>query len=313
MDTRILEYFVTVAQENNLSRAAEKLYISQPALSQRIKALEQEVGAPLLRRQGNRISLTEAGIIFFNGAQSALYVKNQAYQQLQMLRERTPDSFCCLLQPELLPDFEETIQPAFERKFPSVALRLRRAVPDIMEDYLLGGLAQAACLLAARPTHPELEYHVLCTEELVLALAADHPWGRAHDEDLAVELGEFAHQTFLLSTSGTVYRELEKGMLQLHHFAPLNHRIVREREAMRQMVRDGVGVALLLRSEAQADPGLRFYRLAPTLPAYHVLAHSKSLPATEALGGLIGLLEHAQPGQPALPAEPAFGAGSTIE
>lgn len=290
MDTRILEYFVTAARENNLSRAAEKLFISQPALSQRIKKLEDEVGAPLFYREGNRLSLTEAGIVFFNGAQSALYVKEQAYQQMKMLREQASDFMHCLVQPELLPDFEERVQPLFERNHPSVSLRVRRAAPDIMEDYLLGGLAQFACFLTDRPAHPVLEYHVFHTEELVLAMAVDFPWGAEHGGEHAANLNDFSHQTSLFSAGNSIYREFEKTMLQLHGFTPLDRRVVRERAALLQMVRDGVGVALLLRSEAQADPELRFYRLVPTLPVYHVLAHNKNLPETETVQGLVDLL-----------------------
>lgn len=290
MDTRILEYFVTAAQENSLSRAAEKLFISQPALSQRIKKLEEAVGVPLFHRQGNRISLTEAGVVFFNGAQSALYVKEQAYRQMRMLREQTADSIHCLLQPELLPDFEDRVQPLFGQNHPSAVLRVRRVEPDIMEDYLLGGLAQFACFLTDRPTHSALKYHVLRTEEIVLALAADSPWGTEHGGKHTTNLNDFSHQTCLFSASNSVYRGLEETMLQLHSFTPLNRRVVRERSALRQMVRDGIGVALLLCSEAQTDPELRFYRLAPTLPVYYVLAHSKSLPETETMQRLIDLL-----------------------
>ena len=90
MDTRIFEYFIEIARENSLSAAAEKLYISQPALSQRLKQLEKELGTPLFERSGNRLSLTKAGVIFLNGAQSVLYVKEQAYQQIETIRSQSP-------------------------------------------------------------------------------------------------------------------------------------------------------------------------------------------------------------------------------
>ena len=134
------------------------------------------------------------------------------------------------------------------------------------------------------------EYSFLQTEELVLALAADSPWERTCNGSPAANLNDFSHQTCLFSAGNSVYRKLEKTMLQLHGFTPLDRRVVRERAALLQMVRDGVGVALLLHSEAEGDPELRFYRLVPTLPVYHVLAHNKNLPETETVRGLIELL-----------------------
>lgn len=85
MDTRIYEYFIEIARESSLSRAAENLYISQPALSQRLKQLEDEIGTPLFDRSGNKLSLTKAGVIFLNGAQSIVYIKEQAYQRIRDL------------------------------------------------------------------------------------------------------------------------------------------------------------------------------------------------------------------------------------
>ena len=64
MDTKILEYVIAIAEEKNLSKAAERLYLSQPALSQRLKKLEDELGTPLFLREKNGLSITDAGRIY---------------------------------------------------------------------------------------------------------------------------------------------------------------------------------------------------------------------------------------------------------
>ena len=72
MELRLLRYFVAVAEELNVSRAAERLHTSQPSLSQQVKRLEQIVGTPLFRREKYHLQLTEAGRVFLEHAQSIL-------------------------------------------------------------------------------------------------------------------------------------------------------------------------------------------------------------------------------------------------
>ena len=68
MDTRILEYFLAVAREENITRAAGILRVSQPSLSRQIMQLEEEIGKPLLIRGSKNVSLTPEGLLFKNRA-----------------------------------------------------------------------------------------------------------------------------------------------------------------------------------------------------------------------------------------------------
>src|SRR5688572_27169959 len=83
MELRQLRYFVAVAETGNISRAAKKLFLTQPALSRQIKALEEEAGQCLLERQAHSIRLTQAGQVLFQEARSLL---KQADQVLETVR-----------------------------------------------------------------------------------------------------------------------------------------------------------------------------------------------------------------------------------
>jgi len=78
MELRLLRYFVAVAEELNFTRAAERLHIAQPSLSQQVRQLEAEIGAPLFLRDKHRLELTEAGRIFLRESRNILNYTNHA-------------------------------------------------------------------------------------------------------------------------------------------------------------------------------------------------------------------------------------------
>src|SRR5437868_3451416 len=78
VELRHLRYFVAVAETENVSRAALRLHVSQPALSRQIRDLEDELGIPLLERSAKSVRLTDAGRVFLNEARTVLQRANQA-------------------------------------------------------------------------------------------------------------------------------------------------------------------------------------------------------------------------------------------
>ncbi|EEL48058.1 MULTISPECIES: LysR family transcriptional regulator [Bacillus cereus group] len=83
MDIRQLRYFFTIAQEGQITRAAKKLHMAQPPLSQQLKLLEQELGVLLLERNGRQLELTEAGSVLFKKAQEILYQFDETISEVK--------------------------------------------------------------------------------------------------------------------------------------------------------------------------------------------------------------------------------------
>jgi len=84
MELRQLRYFVAVAEEGNISRAAQKIFLTQPALSRQIKALEEDLGQPLLERQAHSIRLTGAGEILLHEARDLLSRADQLVERIRL-------------------------------------------------------------------------------------------------------------------------------------------------------------------------------------------------------------------------------------
>lgn len=102
MTFQTLDYIIAIAEERSISRAADRLLISQPALSRQLKRLEDQLDAKLFVREHNEMRLTDAGKIYVNGARSIQNIHEHALEDIHKLsqsgRARSPSSittFCC--------------------------------------------------------------------------------------------------------------------------------------------------------------------------------------------------------------------------
>src|ERR1700683_2427650 len=124
VELRHLRYFVIVAEEQNVTRAAERLHVSQPPLSRQIRDLEQELGVGLFRRTAKSLALTEAGKIFLNEARAVLLRAEKAVQTVRAVasggRGQLRVGYAPSLTVELLPQALRS----FERECPGVRVTL---------------------------------------------------------------------------------------------------------------------------------------------------------------------------------------------
>src|SRR5579884_1879409 len=174
MDLARLRVFQAVAEHGSFSRAARSLYLSQPAVTQHIQALEAELGVPLFDRLGRRIALTPAGLVLAQhvppilGAVRAAEVaaREAGGEASRVLRLGVSETLATYVLPPLLGEFL--------RRLPEAELRL--TVADSAE--LLGGLLNNTVELSfwlREAAHPQLEQRTLSAEPLVWLLPAGDP------------------------------------------------------------------------------------------------------------------------------------------
>ncbi|MDX3907208.1 MAG: LysR family transcriptional regulator [Pigmentiphaga sp.] len=179
MDLRHLRYFVAIAETGHMTRAAERLGIQQPPLSQQIKALERELGVELLRRHPRGVALTDAGRHFLREAENLL----EGYAQMRHRMARVASGQEGLLAVGFTSSaaahaFTPEVLRLYRRDYPSVEL-------DILEDNA-AGLTEAIAagrlhcgLLRVPVSRPQaLLFETLLTEPAVAALPCDHPLAR---------------------------------------------------------------------------------------------------------------------------------------
>jgi DNA-binding transcriptional LysR family regulator len=168
MELRQLQYFVAVAEELHFGRAAERLHIVQPAVSQQLRRLEQELGVRLVDRSTRRVALTPAGERFLPEARAVLAAAARARDSVgtvRTLRLGTSTGLGARL-PRLLAEFERrTGGAAIELVRVPAAARLRRVADGTLDAALVRGVTG----------HPGLRVEPVWTDPIVVALAQSHP------------------------------------------------------------------------------------------------------------------------------------------
>lgn len=177
LELRQLRYFVTVAEELHFGRAARRLHMTQPPLSQTIMALEQMLGAPLFERNRRGVALTAAGNALLPEARRLLL---QA-AGLAELVQRAAAGASGRLALAFVSSADYSVLPpslrAYRAAFPQVEITLKEATSDLQLEDLLEGRVDAGLLIPPLPdrARQELEYLPVLSEPLVLAAPAGLP------------------------------------------------------------------------------------------------------------------------------------------
>ncbi len=242
IELRHLRYFLAVAETLHFTRAAERLGIAQPPLSQQIKRLEQLVGHPLFERTTRGVKLTLAGKLLAERARGTLDRVEDDLAQVRRLGRGEEGTLTVgfpgsVMFTDVLP---QTIED-FRRQYPGVALRLRELTTSALIAALLDGSMDLALLRDGDPTQG-IELRPLMKEHFVAVLPAKHPLAKK----LQVNLAKLACEPFLLfsRSNGPLAYDRTVQCCERNGFRP---NIVQEAPQWATVVRlvaAGVGVSL---------------------------------------------------------------------
>ncbi|MET9549865.1 LysR substrate-binding domain-containing protein [Streptomyces sp. NPDC006627] len=272
MQFQQLLYFVAVAETRHFTRAAEEVHVSQPSLSQQIRALEKELGAELFSRARGNITLTDAGEALLPLARRILADADTArieVQELAQLRRgrirlgATP-SVCTGLLPEIL--------RAFHDRHPGIQLLIEEGGShDLVRELARGALDLALVVLPLPSPSPALTTVELLREDLVVVSS---PRARRRLGE-SVRIADLQGERLVMFRHGYDLRELTVAACRAAGFEPEFAVEGGEMDAVLGFVRAGLGVAVVPRMVAErSGSDLRVTRLSqPSLHRTIALAH----------------------------------------
>ncbi|KUH36819.1 MULTISPECIES: LysR family transcriptional regulator [Streptomyces] len=294
MQFQQLVYFVAVAETRHFTRAAERVHVSQPSLSQQVRALEKELGAELFSRARGNITLTDAGEALLPLARRILADADTARQEVQELvrlrrgrvRLGATPSLCTGLLPEVL--------RAFHALYPGVRLLIEEGGShDLVRELARGALDLALVVLPLPTPSPALTTVELLREDLVVVSSTAEPAPRR-----PVRIRDLEGRPMVMFRHGYDLRELTVAACRAEGFEPSFTVEGGEMDAVLGFVRAGLGVAVVPSMVARAGRDLRVTALAPPgLRRTIALAHRSDVAPPRAARELQQVLLQSLPGR----------------
>jgi DNA-binding transcriptional LysR family regulator len=267
IELRQLRYFVAVAEENHFGRAALRLHMTQPPLSQTIQALEAELGTPLFDRTRRSVALTAAGAALLPEARRIL----QQAGALPDLARRAAAGESGTLTLSFVSTADYSLLPPllreFRERFPQVRLALREATSDVQMEDLMQGRIDAGLLIPPldEKARAELDYMTVLSEPLVLAAPQGTKAGRGRGARSAASLKAMADLPLIIFPR-RIAPALHDAILGCFREAGLTPRIGQEAIQMQTivgLVSAGMGIALVPQSVSNLQrPGVEYRPLA---------------------------------------------------
>jgi DNA-binding transcriptional LysR family regulator len=266
MELRHLRYFIAVAEAENVSRAALKLHVSQPALSRQVRDLEDELGFPLLERSAKSVRLTEAGRMFLSEARAVLQRAEDAVKAARAIATGGAGELHVGYAPSLTARILPATLRAFQAEVPGARVRLH----DLSTEEMLAGLREGRLQLAftvrlAPALLRGLRFEELARDPICVAVAPKHRLARQR----TVTLADVAREP-LISYSRKDYPDAHENLTALFATIQSKPRVAEEHDSVSSLiaaVESGAGVAVVPESlTCTAGPRLKLIPFSPALP-----------------------------------------------
>ena len=212
MDLRRLRYFIAVAEEGHITRAAERLGMQQPPLTQQIKAMERELDVQLFRRKPRGVVLTEAGQALLEDARAVIERVDLAVASARRTArgEQGRIAIGATSSAPFHPLVSRAIR-AFRDSHPLVSLAFAEGNGGELHDALRTQKIDVAFIRSHRPAPPELVLEPLLNERMVVALPAGHPLAATRrGGDKGLPMAALAGETFVLYASPAPERAVSR-------------------------------------------------------------------------------------------------------
>ncbi len=219
MNIKHAKYMITVLQEGSITAAAKKLYVSQPSLSQMIKLVESNLGAPLFNRSTDPITLTYAGQKYIEAAKKILTINENLEKEIEEINLEDHGSFRLGIPVQRGMQVLPFVLPKFFEKYPHVDINLVESGSAQTEQLLLEGKLDITCMTTV-PHYEELKYILIENEQLVLLANPDTELARRIPNGTPISIKEAKNENFISNKLGHSVRVIQDSLFAANNLSP---------------------------------------------------------------------------------------------
>ena len=263
MEIHQLRYFVAVADEGSFSRAAAKVRVAQPSLSQQIKKLEAEMGQPLFDRLPRSVVLTEAGRCLIDYARQILASIGDARRCVDEIKDEVAGKLAVGAIPTIAPYVLPELVVTFQKHYPEVTLEIVEDVTDGITRRIEAGELDVALASTCQPS-PTLRREPLGTEPLLALVPEGHPLAKKD----VVEFDDLKSQRFLLLHEMHCLSQQVNHLLESRRLRPEIALAGSQLSTIANMVAASIGVSIVpqMMMKHHVTPGCVSLPFAPPVP-----------------------------------------------
>lgn len=262
MDTRQLEYILKIEAEKSVTHAAEKLFITQSALSQQLQKLERELGTPLFYRAKGDWTPTPEGQVYLDGAREMLRIKQNTYARIGDMADIRKGTLSVGITPGRGTNMFAEVYPRFNEKFPGVTIEPRELSVKRQQEEIRKGTLHLGFMTLPDSQKSREDYLPLFQEELYLAVPEGYPEQLLRPAEGVVSLEAVSQEPFVLMYKESTLRELTDRLFARAGFAPNVLMETSSNQTVLSMIRARLCVGIIPYHYVRQKPeGVRFYRL----------------------------------------------------
>jgi len=285
MNLRQLEYIVAIADEANITRAAEKLYVSRPALNHFLIGLERNLGQPVFKRVQKRLIPTYSGTTYIETARQMLEIRKQLYKQLSDYKDQGSGILGLGITRGVGHAMLKMVYPLFYQRYPNYRLDLVEGNVRELEAAVERGRVDMA-VVGCSSARTSLEHIPFEQCEVVIVLPPGHrlshlaaPKGKKR---ATLDLRLLAQDNFILMNGETNIRTICDAHFERIHFTP---KVLMESSLSSlaySMVLNGLGASILMEHQVKPDDPVTAFSLRPRELWNHSIAYRKGTRFTKA-------------------------------
>lgn len=219
VNLRQIRMIQAILQEGTVTAASKKLFISQPALSQVIKNVEDEIGAPLFEKEGNRLKLTYAGELYIEYGQQMLDMDRNLHMRIADLKDDVYGELRLGISVQRGMQILPALIPAFTKQYPHVRIRLCEEGSERLESMISEGECDVAFITTTSKRN-NLHYELIENENLVLVAAKSTGLAHRFADGATLDITEARNEKFISMSTDHSVRAIQNRLFRENGMKP---------------------------------------------------------------------------------------------